>query len=89
MLNFPDICNHDDTTVVACHSNQQIHGKATSLKANDCFFTFGCFECHAELDSGKQYSREDKVYFFERGMAKTWLYLWESGKIQVCDDTGG
>lgn len=84
LLNIPNVCCGDQATTVACHSNQIIHGKGTGIKAHDCYISFGCFACHRALDQGNA-SAEDKLYWFQRGMEKTWLWLWENDKIAVCD----
>lgn len=82
MLQIPDICNFDPTTTVACHSNLLAHGHGTGVKSHDCFIAFGCSACHSALDDGS-YSREDKEYWFRRGMDGTLLYLWDQGLIDV------
>jgi hypothetical protein len=39
-----------DETVVPCHSNQSIHGKGMSIKADHMFTVPGCAKCHQWLD---------------------------------------
>jgi hypothetical protein len=85
MLRIPDVCNNDPATTVACHSNNITHGHGTSCKAHDCYFSLGCSACHSALDQGA-YNRSDKDYWFQRGMERTWLWLWETGRVQVCDE---
>jgi len=80
---MPGVCTGDKDTVVACHSNELTRGKHTGGKAHDCYIAFGCAACHFALDQG-MYPRVDKDEWFQRGMDRTWLYLWEQGKIQVC-----
>lgn len=87
MLQIPDICNGDPATTVACHSNSMRHGHATGLKGHDCYIAFGCSDCHRSIDSGP-FSRSDRDYFFDRGRDRTLLWLWENGKIDVCDTAG-
>jgi len=47
-------------TVVPCHSNQGIHGKAMGLKACDIYTVPGCHKCHAELDQGNRFDKAQK-----------------------------
>jgi hypothetical protein len=46
-------CQRQDGTIVAAHSNHQIHGKGLGLKAHDCFVGYLCFACHNYVDQGK------------------------------------
>lgn len=52
LLRFPGICNHDNDTVVWCHSNSHKDGKGGGLKARDEEGCYGCYACHAWLDGG-------------------------------------
>jgi hypothetical protein len=56
---------------VSAHSNQAVHGKAKSIKAHDCFIAWACAPCHAELDQGKKFNREQKVAIWTRGHNET------------------
>lgn len=72
-LRVPGVCvsrgwSHD--SVVDCHSNQSIHGKAGGLKAKHEFTVPGCGPCHYWLDFGKA-TWEEKVLVFD-----TALNLW-------------
>ena len=82
MLRIEGTCNSDPATTVAAHSNDMGHGKATSCKAHDCYMAFACSSCHMALDQGMG-SREEKDFWFQRGMERTWLYLWDKGLIEV------
>jgi hypothetical protein len=52
LLLFPWVDAHPVDTVVACHSNLSIHGKAGARKADDHFSAWGCADCHRMLDQG-------------------------------------
>jgi hypothetical protein len=52
LLLFPWVESHRPDTVVACHSNLAIHGKAGARKADDQYSVWGCAACHALLDQG-------------------------------------
>ena len=75
------------------HSNLDEHGKGKGLKAHDCFWAALCFACHAWLDnsggrafdpSGRfHWDRDGKREMFLRAMHKTWLLLWQTGKLRI------
>lgn len=52
LLRVPGICTQDRATVVCCHSNLSIHGKAGARKADDHYSVWGCAACHRWLDQG-------------------------------------
>ena len=52
LLRVPGICTQDRATVVCCHSNLSIHGKAGARKADDHYSVWGCAACHSWLDRG-------------------------------------
>lgn len=64
-------CSGDDT-VVPAHSNQQQHGKGMGLKASDEFTVPACAACHAELDQGAQFTKEQKRDAWDSAYAR-WL----------------
>ncbi|MDR5825848.1 hypothetical protein [Caballeronia sp. LZ043] len=58
-----------DPTVVDCHSNQSIHGKAGARKADHKFTVPGCAACHEWLDrSGAPW--EAKCAAFDAALAR-------------------
>src|SRR5690606_8631872 len=63
LLRVPGICTHDRSTVVCCHSNLSIHGKAGARKADDHYSVWGCAACHRWLDQGSA-PRAQKEYAF-------------------------
>ena len=50
LLRVPGMCTQDRATVVCCHSNLSIHGKAGGRKADDHYSVWGCAACHRWLD---------------------------------------
>lgn len=75
-------CGSPDGVVFA-HSNMSIHGKAGSLKADDCFGAFLCFDHHHYYDVNVSMIPKEKEWHFMRAMSKTWLRLIEKGIIQI------
>lgn len=54
LLQIHDKClGSEGSTTVAAHSNQGIHGKGKSIKADDCYSVWACHRCHSMLDQGK------------------------------------
>ena len=52
-------CGADDGTVVAAHANWG-GGRGRSIKADDNLIASLCFNCHAELDQGKNLSKDER-----------------------------
>lgn len=63
LLRVPGVCTQDRATVVCCHSNLSIHGKAGARKADDHYSVWGCAACHQWLDRGPA-PRAQKVATF-------------------------
>lgn len=57
------LCNGDKRTVVACHSNEQVHGKGRGIKAHDIFVFFGCANCHSWFDDSSAPREQKREYF--------------------------
>jgi len=67
----------------AAHSNQLIHGKGRGIKASDEYTAALCFNCHAELDQGKNLTKEERAVMWIDAHIKTvkkltGLGLWPS-----------
>lgn len=75
LLMAPGVIQHDPATVVACHSNLSIHGKAGARKADDHYSVWGCSECHRWLDQGSA-SKEEKRNWFN-GALFAQLCAWD------------
>jgi len=75
-------CGADDGTVVAAHANWG-GGRGRSIKADDNLIASLCFFCHAELDQGKNLTREERQSMWTDAHIKTVdkltkLGLWPS-----------
>lgn len=51
-----------------------------SNKGPDYFAAFGCYACHEALDQHRL-SNEDELFYWLRGIARTWLSWTETGLI--------
>lgn len=71
-LRIPGVCRNDVESVVPAHSNQSKHGKGLGLKARHMFTIPACYFCHAELDQGHKFSREEKFQMWDDAYS-----LWE------------
>lgn len=69
--------------VVAAHSNQLRDNKARGMKASDYRVAFLAHRCHAELDQGKNMTREQRVAFWEEAHRATIGWLFEAGHLVV------
>lgn len=77
------VCNKNPEATVWCHSNQTIHGKGMGIKAHDCFGAFGCSSCHAEIDQGRNLTRDEKLNYMDMARDRTLLKLWQQGFLKV------
>jgi len=76
-------CGAMDDTIVAAHSTQMRDGKGRGLKADDYRIAALCYKCHAELDQGKNMSREERLNMWENAHRATIGWLFENEKIKV------
>lgn len=76
-------CGHQDSSVVAAHSNLQVHGRGMSHKSHDGMHAWLCQTCHYDLDFGRHLSREEKREMFMAAMSRTYMALWDQGLIKV------
>ena len=53
-------CGADDGTVCGAHSNWAEHGKGKAIKADDNRCASLCAKCHAELDQGKEMTKQQR-----------------------------
>ena len=65
------------------HSNHQRHGKGMGIKAHDAYFAALCHSCHAELDQGSRWTREERANIWQSAHDRTMLELWRRGWIRV------
>ena len=69
-IRIPGVCIGGVDTTVPAHSNQQIHGKGMGLKAHDRFTVPACHACHAEIDQGSRFTREEKFSLWDAAYAR-------------------
>jgi hypothetical protein len=63
LLQIPLVCKDERETTVAAHSNQSIHGKGMSRKADDQYTVWACGACHRFLDQGNSSQRINEGFF--------------------------
>lgn len=73
------ICGREGQTQAA-HRNQ---GKGMALKTDDCLTAALCQPCHAELDQGKSYTREERRQAMDEAILQTIRQLARDGVLQV------
>ena len=76
------LCGIEDGTIVAAHSNQLRDGKGRGLKASDYRIASLCFNCHSEIDQGKDLNRIMRVELWELAHRKTIGELFERGLVK-------
>lgn len=76
-------CGVQDGTVVAAHSNQLRDGKGRGIKAHDYRIAALCYDCHSELDQGKNMSRQERVNMWEEAHRGTIGWLFDNDLISV------
>lgn len=77
------ICDTQDGSVCASHSNQLRDGKGKGIKAHDYRIAALCFRCHSMIDQGKDLSKQERIEQWEMAHRKTIGWLFESGCIEV------
>ena len=70
LLRVPGVCTQDRATVVCCHSNLSIHGKAGARKADDHYSVWGCAACHSWLDQGPAPRAQKAAVFMAAHLAQ-------------------
>jgi hypothetical protein len=71
-------CGADDGTVVAAHTNFG-GGKGRAIKADDNLIASLCFNCHAELDQGKNLTKDERQAMWVAAHIKTVYKLTRLG----------
>lgn len=69
-IRIPGVCIGGVDTTVPAHSNQARHGKGMGLKAHDEYTVPACHACHAEIDQGNQFTREQKFALWDAAYAR-------------------
>lgn len=75
------LCGADDGTVCAAHSNQQIHGKGTGIKASDAMVAALCAACHFAIDNGKTFGKDERKDYWNRAHQNTMRTMIETGVL--------
>lgn len=70
-------CGIEDGTIVAAHSNQLRDGKGRGIKSSDAMIASLCYNCHSELDQGKDLSKQQRIDMWEEAHRKTMQTLVE------------
>ena len=76
------LCEIEDGTIVAAHSNQLADGKGRGIKASDYRVASLCFNCHMALDQGNKLSKEQRREFWEVAHRRTIGELFERNLIK-------
>ena len=76
------LCEIEDGTVVAAHSNQLADGKGKGIKASDYRIAALCFSCHMDLDQGNKLTKEQRREFWEIAHRRTIGELFERNLIK-------
>ena len=65
----------------AAHRNE---GKGMGLKTDDCLTASLCPRCHAEIDQGKDMTREERRARMDAAIFVTLIRLARRGMIKAC-----
>ena len=76
------LCEIEDGTVIAAHSNQLADGKGRGIKASDYRVAALCFSCHMALDQGNKLSKDQRREFWEMAHRRTIGELFERKLIK-------
>jgi len=76
------LCEIEDGTVIAAHSNQLADGKGKGIKASDYRIAALCFSCHMDLDQGNKLSKDQRREFWEMAHRRTIGQLFERNLIK-------
>lgn len=76
------LCETQDGTIVATHSNQLLDGKGKGIKASDYRVAALCFKCHFDIDQGNKLTKEQRREFWEMAHRKTIGELFERDLIK-------
>ena len=83
-LRLPGVCRGYSTEgCEPAHSNQLRHGKGRGIKADDFRHAASCHACHAELDQGRRFSREEKRELWQEGWERTMELYFRAGWVRV------
>lgn len=77
------MCNAQDGTIVAAHSNLMEHGKGMGAKAHDGMMAWLCNCCHSELDQGTRLSKSERREYILTAICRTYKEMWDQQLIEV------
>ena len=77
------MCDAQDGTVVAAHSNLIEHGKGMGSKARDGMAAWLCHRCHSQLDQGGALSKQERAEYTMRAICRTYMSMWDQQLIEV------
>lgn len=73
------ICFREGATQAA-HRNQ---GKSMGMKTDDCLTAALCVTCHAEIDSGKDLTRQERRERMDTAILMTIRALAQQGRLAI------
>lgn len=77
------LCDRQDGTVVAAHSNALEHGRGYGHKAPSYYVAYVCHECHDLIDGRRgKLTREEKREMWLRAWVKTVPIWFEEGIVK-------
>lgn len=77
LMRVPQVCNDDQRTVVAAHSNEIARNKGKAFKADDDYSVWACARCHTWYDSSMNATRTERQMFFRYAIDRQ-LIAWRS-----------
>lgn len=83
-VQIPGVCEgHSAHGCEPAHSNQIRHGKGFGNKAADYMHAAACHSCHAELDQGRRFTKDEKAAMFMEAWERTMALYFENGWLGV------
>ena len=80
VASLPCVLCYREGMTQAAHRNE---GKGMALKTHDCWTAALCVDCHAEIDSGKNLSREERRARMDVAILLTLKELANQGRIKA------
>lgn len=77
LMRVPQVCNDDQRTVVAAHSNEGAHNKGKGFKADDDYSVWACARCHNWYDQSMNATRAERQLFFKYALDRQ-LIAWRA-----------
>ena len=82
-LQIPGCIGYSPEGLEPCHSNWQEEGIGMGIKADDSAIAAGCHHCHMELDDRANLTREEKIWYWRRGVIRTMREFFKRGWVRV------